>query len=555
MNTGQTRNKSRIARALFLCAGIACADARRAPFVSRSLRARDSTCASGPNETIWSTIQPSTKLEWTSCYDNQFQCARFSVPLDYNDQSAGTAAIALMKVPSAYNSTSAEYRGPLIIGPGGPGSSGVDVIQESGALIQSIVGTEYDIVSFDPRGVSRTTPLISFFPSSAERITWDLGNGPIINATPNALALTYARAQVLGDIAQKNNGNVTQYVTTALDATDLLGIVKAHGRDKIQYMGFSWGSILGMTYAAMFPNNIERLLVDGIVDPDDYFAALWADNLADTDKVLETFFTSCVSAGPSACAFYAASPDQIVARLDALYASIKRQPVPVFSPSQYGTVDYSMLRQVIMSSLTSPYDSFPALAQALAALEKGDGGPMLQMGASGEQLQCDCPGNNDAISGVLGLEAQDAISCTDGTPVEDGLDQLQAFYEETAKKYSSFADVWVSHRVRCAGWKVRPKFRFAGPFAANTSFPLLFVSNILDPVAPLRNAVKMAQRYSNASVLIQNGVGHTTNTATSACTYGYMRSYIRDGILPPNGTICEVESKLFAQNQTAARIR
>jgi len=454
----------------------------------------------------------------------------------------------MLKVSSAFSNTSGEYRGPLLINPGGPGGSGVDFAKEAGVLLQAIVGKGYDIIGFDPRGIGHTSPPLSFFPSDVSRVAWNLRSGPIINSTKNALALAYSRAQVIGDIAAENARNASQYVSTASVATDMLSIMKAHGRDKLVYWGFSYGSILGYTYAAMYPDNVGRLVVDGVVDADEYYSTRWATNLIDTDKTLSTVLASCFTAGPSACPFYAPSPELIASRLDALYTSVKARPVPVYTPSGYGIIGYSALKQLMLIALYAPYNIFPLFAEALAALEKNDGGPLLELRATFEpKLECDCPRVPAEPLGS-GSDALLAIRCTDGLPVEDGVEELQAHFEKMAK-LSSFADAWAFAHLECAGWKVRPKWRFAGPFVGNTSFPVLFIGNTADPVTPLSHAVKMSEGFKGASVLIQNSPGHSSISAVSLCTMKHIQAYFNDGVVPTNGTVCEVQSKIFAKGK------
>ncbi|KDQ18796.1 hypothetical protein BOTBODRAFT_153690 [Botryobasidium botryosum FD-172 SS1] len=496
-------------------------------------------------EFLWENVKPSAQLEWVDCYD-KFKCSKLTVPLDYHDKKAGKVSIAMLKIPSAFPSTSEEYRGPVLINPGGPGGSGVSLAKGRGELLQGIVGKGYDIIGFDPRGTGQTSPPLSFFPSAAARIQWNLKNGPLVNSTEGALSMAYSRAQVLGDIAEANARNASQYISTASVATDMLSIMKAHGRDKLLYWGFSYGSVLGATYAAMYPDNIERLVIDGVMDADEYYSARWITNLVDTDKTLTAFFTGCFSAGPSGCPFHAPSPQLIASRLDALYASVKARPVPVFTSLGYGVVDYSMLRQLIFTSLYSPYNSYPQLADALAALEKNDGGPLLGLYArSEEKLECDCP-RTPVPELPLSYDAALGIRCTDGVPVEDDVEELQAHFEKLGK-LSSFADVWAGFHLACAGWKVRPKWRFEGPFVGNTSFPILLVGNTADPVTPLSHAFGMSKKFKDASVLIQNSLGHCSLSAVSICTMRHIRAYFNDGVVPINGTVCEVQSKLFAR--------
>ncbi|KDQ11946.1 hypothetical protein BOTBODRAFT_432647 [Botryobasidium botryosum FD-172 SS1] len=521
---------------------------RQSPTFAQALSGSPAPCGDlldSSKEFLWENVKPSAQLEWVDCYD-KFKCSKLTVPLDYHDKKAGKISIAMLKIPSAFPSTSEEYRGPVLINPGGPGGSGISFAKGRGELLQGIVGKGYDIIGFDPRGIGQTSPPLSFFPSAAARIQWNLKNGPLVNSTEGALGMAYSRAQVLGSIAEANARNASQYISTASVATDMLSIMKAHGRDKLLYWGFSYGSVLGATYAAMYPNNIERLVIDGVMDADEYYSARWITNLVDTDKTIATFFTGCFSAGPSGCSFHAPSPQLIASRLDALYASVKARPVPVYTPLGYGVVDYSMLQQLIFMSLYTPYTFYPQLADALAALEKNDGGPLLGLSTKlEEKLECDCPrtpvpelpGGSDAALG---------IRCTDGAPVEDDLEELQAHFEKLGK-LSSFADVWAGIHLECAGWKARPKWRFAGPFVGNTSFPVLLVGNTADPVTPVSHAFKMSKQFKDASVLVQNSPGHCSLSAVSICTMKHIRAYFNDGVVPVNGTVCEVQSKLFAR--------
>jgi pimeloyl-ACP methyl ester carboxylesterase len=113
--------------------------------------------------------------------------------------------------------------------------------------LQKMLGDDFDLVGFDPRGVGATTPKISLFSTQSERAAWDLQEGSAINSTSDALSRMYARAQIWGKLAQDKASDTGQYVSTAVVARDMLSIVRANGREKLQYWGFSYGSILGAT--------------------------------------------------------------------------------------------------------------------------------------------------------------------------------------------------------------------------------------------------------------------------------------------------------------------
>lgn len=184
-----------------------------------------------------------------------------------------------------------------------------------GKRVQAVIGDDYDIIGFDPRhvlpspsaypiaglillsltsGIGFTYPSFTLFPDSNERAAWELRHeaNPTLNATPDALAREVARWSVFGDLAKDRLSDLAQYVSTAMVSRDMLRITEAHGFDKLKYWGFSYGSVLGIgqfdsllrscssyivgiTFAAMFPDKVDRLVVDGVVDTYDYYEGMF----------------------------------------------------------------------------------------------------------------------------------------------------------------------------------------------------------------------------------------------------------------------------------------
>ncbi|KAJ6604115.1 hypothetical protein DFH09DRAFT_1441973 [Mycena vulgaris] len=452
------------------------------------------------SEFNWQTVKPSTKLTWTPCYEG-FQCARLQT-------------------------TPPQYRGPLLFNPGGPGGSGVDAVVGSGAAFATVFGPQFDIVGFDPRGgsdfiqlpqiliiidcVSYSTPAISFFKTDVERELLIPSSAlivyPSLNASSTALNQEWAHWQLMGQLAAaRNNGDYLRHMTTDNIARDMLRITEAFGYEKLQYWGISYGSVLGATFASLFPDKVGRLIIDGVLDMDAYYSANLTPQMADTDKTLQTFFDGCAAAGPADSAFHAPSASAISRNLAALTASIREQPLAVVTPASHGIVDFVFLRNAVLNALYGPCDAFASLAHGLADLAAGNATTLYAQSAV-PTFECAC--NASAVPFHLNnLEAYMAVACGDATPVEDSIPQLQRYYED-GLKVSSFADLLSSTRVLCSGWKIHREGRFRGPVGArNTSFPLLVVGNTLDPVTPLAGAVKTANSFPGSALLTQDSIG------------------------------------------------
>ncbi|KAF4622312.1 hypothetical protein D9613_009057 [Agrocybe pediades] len=517
-------------------------------FVLKNEQPRDSL-STQVGEFAWEKLSPSKELKWTDCYTRR-QCARLIVPLNHSEPDGAEATIALIRKPAAVPITSPSYRGPILFNPGGPGGSGVDLIQIAGDLFGAIVGPNFDVVGFDPRGISRSTPRASFFKTDVERSLF--GVVPILpfaNNSVEGIARSWARGRIIGRLAAEADDGYLRHINTDQTAHDMLRIVEAHGRSKIQYWGFSYGSVLGASFAAMFPDKIERLIIDGVVDSENYYATLWSNNLLDTDKVMDSFFDGCHEAGPEDCDFWAPSPDDIRKNLTSIYDSLRSRPIPVKTEKGYGLVDYAMVRGLVFRALYSPLSAFRILAKALAALAAGDASLIFNI-AFIPPSKCSCDPSDGLFNNVI--DGLSAVLCNDGDDVPGDLTSSEKYFEMLSKT-SQWAEMWASIRLGCVGWPRFPKDHFQGPFIANTSHPLLLIGNTADPVTPLWAAKKMSKGFEGSVVLTQNSPGHCSISGPSLCTMIHIREYFTSGKLPPPGTVCEVDSTPFSRPPGAPR--
>ncbi|KAG2014272.1 hypothetical protein CC2G_011105 [Coprinopsis cinerea AmutBmut pab1-1] len=504
-------------------------------------------------------ITPSQNLTWHECYST-FECARLEVPLDYDNPTGPQAVIALTRKPAGVPTSSADYKGPILFNPGGPGQSGVEFVLGLGDLLAMGLGPQFDLVGFDPRGIARSTPRTSIFATEAERAFF--GNAylsQMVNGTGEGVAKAWGIGHVIGKLAKAHDeeeGDYLQYINTPNTARDMMRILERYGEEKLKYWGISYGSVLGATFATMFPDKVERMVLDGVVDLDDHYTVAWGDNLQDADNVLEQFFTCCAAAGPSGCAFHQPSAADIKASFYQLANQIRNEPIPVYTTSTsgaptYGLLDYSKFQTTVFYALYSPFSSFAPLAEVLAQLADGNPEPFFAFDGA-QAFRCDCGATGgeeeeeeeeEEMQAVT--EGTAAVLCTDGAKVPQGLGDTQTAFAGLSAK-SEWAGVWAWMRLSCLGWpKKTPAASFEGPYAANTSHPILFIGSTADPVTPLANANKVSQGFNGSVVLTQDAPGHTSLGATSFCTQLAIREYFINGTLPAPDTVCDVIGSPF----------
>ncbi|KAF5365425.1 hypothetical protein D9758_010839 [Tetrapyrgos nigripes] len=474
----------------------------------------------------WNSTEPTTNLSWVDCYSG-YQCSRFRVPLNYSDPENGqSAVIAVIKLPA--QGSASEYGGSIFSNPGGPGVSGVNYVLESGRRVQSIVGSQFDVISFDPRGVNFSTPRISVFHSEEEQSDWALHEPADSNSTQEALPEAWARYQAFGEFALSRDTGILNFVSTANVARDMLGMAEALGLEKLHFYGTSYGTYLGAVFASMFPDRVGNFVLDGCLDMDGALNNDLASLIVDTDKSMQTFYDSCHSAGPDSCPFYSSSPSEIEAALNDIYETVRLQPVPVSSGDTFGVLTYDRLRGAILAALEYP-PLFPTLAEGLAELQAGNGTIIYHSGTA-------------TVAG-LSWDALVAIWCSDTNPSDADAEQLRQYMSKINSTFAGMESLPMMNR--CAGWKYHPDERFKGPFGGNTSSPLLLIGNTADPITPLSQAKKTSSVFPGSIVLTQDSPGHTTTGTNSTCTHQHIAAYFANGTLPEEGTVCSLDEPLF----------
>lgn len=550
----------------------------------------------------WERIEPSSSLQYTPCFSD-FQCARLSVPLNWNatseeQEKGGHAAIAIIKLPAQVPVTDPRYGGPVMLNPGGPGESGIYEVLSDGNNVQALLdappsnpeggeGKFFDILSFDPRGVNNTTPSLQCFSDALDQQAW-LGSLPdygVLWHSESVTGLEWARAAALGASCShsEDETGILQHSNTPQTAVDMLRIIEAEGewraqeasrlvskskmgeadkretlervayhtgREKIQYWGVSYGTVLGSTFAALHPDRVHRMIIDGVVDPADHYAGAWLTQLNDSDMIISKFCEYCFQAGPR-CPLSGDSPEAIEKRLTSILVSLKHEPIAMsfVSDGMAGPdlVTYGDAHLLLLSAMYFPFASADKFFEVLVSLEERDPSSQDLMDIVAKRRARRhrpwCPWDRAAVPYNSGMGPVQAIACMDTggitnltrTDFDEYLDYLQ-------NQSRWIGPSWARNKLGCLGYSVEPAWKPELDFddgVWHTSHPLLIIGNTHDTVTPLRNARRVSTLFPGSVVLQQDSQGHCSHSTPSLCTARVARSYFQTGILPPAGVVCE----------------
>nr|WET17744.1 hydrolase [Aspergillus westerdijkiae] len=485
----------------------------------------------------WNDITPSSDLTWTSCFDD-FLCAKLQVPLDYENLDTGTASLAFIKLPAEQDPDSAQS---LVLNNGGPGASGINFVTSYTSELRQAFGSQYNLVSFDPRGVNNSDLVVDCFrgDTAARKYFTTSFYSEVADASPAAPSMHFSAIQSYGkwcsDTLKQNT--TAKYISTPAVAQDLLTFAKAESKAaaksesdaKLWFYAMSYGTVIGSTFASLFPENVGRLILDGVMDGEDYYNGQWKSHSEDSDKAILTFPQFCHQAGAEECAFWGPSTQNITDRMDNLLTNLKSTS----SNETTSGATYSELVFAMTISSYGPLKMFPMLAQGLAALEKGEGSAIASMGSW--------------LSAQSSNDARALISCVDtyGLATLANLDSLNDYvsYLTGTSKYLGSAMAEIAPRALCSAIEMDlpTGSSFHGslpPSSKNTAFPILFASNTIDPVTPIAGAKKMSQAFAGSVLLTQNNVGHTAITAASDCYLQNIKDYL-GGTVPKEGVTCD----------------
>ncbi|KAI0184075.1 hypothetical protein EV127DRAFT_464649 [Xylaria flabelliformis] len=491
----------------------------------------------------FNNIEPSANLTWTPCFDD-FTCSRLEVPLDYSNTSLGTTSIAFLKLAGK----NATVESPsIVLIPGGPGGSGIDLLSTYRDIVGPVFGEQYNFVSFDPRGVNNSGPSLDCFSGNTEaRLAFNrLHRTGITNTSSTSLEEQYYSSSIYGERcndAVEHESPHGYYVTTPAVAHDLLTFIEAEAEvagqlpsdAKLWSYGISYGTVTGTTFASMFPDRVGRMVLDGVMNAEQYYDNDWRDNVDQMDEAMEKFSSLCHSAGPENCSFWGPTPANITARMNNIIYQLQNHPVPlsgVETPNLPTLVTYSDLKALFINTIYTPLASFPAMADILHQIERGNASALAGL----------FDGTDFTSDAGLVIRCVDSYRRNKLTSIEE----FKSYVEYSVSKTKYIGDIWpiFVETILCRSFRPQlpDSIVVQAPICGldrPTSFPILFTSNTIDPVTALKSARNMSSKFPGSVLLLQEAVGHTVvNQGGSNCYFGYVQAYFQ-GIVPPSNITC-----------------
>ncbi|KAE8150285.1 TAP-like protein-domain-containing protein [Aspergillus avenaceus] len=464
------------------------------------------------------------------------ECGSLAVPLDYSDPGSDKLDLQLLKVPALRT----PKKGSILFNFGGPGVGVRDVLAERGELLHGLTGGYYDLIGEDPRGTVDTLTA-SCFKNATDRAAAMTAAGLSVIATPEdamALGRQWAGAGLLADSCfaseyMKENGTL---ISTAYAARDLMQVVDAVEEDGLlRYWGFSYGTVLGATVAAMFPDRVDKLILDAVMNPHEYYNDYDKQVWADADKVFSSVMDQCIKT-PERCVL--ARKNTTAADLEkatyTLLDNLKREPIS----AQGVIVDHSLVKSFIRACLYRP-EYYPNLAVGLDALFSGN--------ATGFLANLAQQGGGEEAAGGVADEAVYAIPCSEKRTGKEALSDVVPDLGQLAQESKLIGDVGSSVALVCTRWQIEAKERYEGTFDVKTRNPVLVIGNTYDSATPLVSAKNISASFEGSVVLEHGGWGHGTLAHGSACTSRVVRDYWMNGTLPQPGSVCEPDYPPFNQ--------
>ncbi|WP_062518387.1 alpha/beta hydrolase [Demequina gelatinilytica] len=459
------------------------------------------------------------EASWSRC--GELECATIQVPVDWSDPDGATTDLVINR----HAATDAAGRlGSLLINPGGPGGSGLDLTESFVAMAGDDVLASYDIIGFDPRGVGESSPLAC---GDSEEIDDYYLTDQILD-TEQAIEEARAATTAFAERCRELSGPLLENVDTSSAARDMDVIRAVVGDEQLHYLGYSYGTQLGATYAELFPDNVGRMVLDGAVDFTLPVEEQAKGQAAGFEGALMNFIDWCLA-------------EQEGCPLDADREAARQQVQDIALQARdegYPTPDGDVVNGNLMvyGMVVTMYDeaSWVYLEAGLSeVLERGTADIFNQL--AGFYLDKD-PTTGEYLSNSQW--AFTGIGCLDGGVTEPyTVDSLGAFVGSIEEASPTFG-WWFGSSLGCDGWPWTAKEPVTALEAADDAAPILVIGTTHDPATPYAWAESLSEQLASSTLLTYEGEGHTAYGRSNQCILDAVDGYLVGGEMPVSGLRC-----------------
>lgn len=452
-------------------------------------------------------------LDWREC--GGAECTKVDVPLDYDDPTGQQVQLALTKVPATGDSI-----GALFVNPGGPGGSAFDYAKAADFIVSPAIHESFDIIGVDPRGVGKSEPIRCLTDTQIDEIFASDGTPD----TEREVQEIIEDSAFIAEACAQNAPELWRYMDTVSVARDM-DIARAVLEEPVlNYLGKSYGTAIGATYAELFPATVGRMVLDGVLPTDLSQEEVSFGQAVGFEQAIEDFAQEC--AATQECPF-AGDGGQVLTQMQDFLLDLDANPLPTRDGRE---LTQSLGSYAVLSFLYFPEGDYPRLRAALTeAVEQGDGTALLALvdertNRSGDGRYLD--NSTDAFY---------AVSCAD-LPFEGDDTDVLRLARDWQDEAPTFGPALAWGLLTCADWPAAGEE--IDVVQARGSAPILVVSTTGDPATPYQWGVDLARSLDDGHLVTWQAQNHTAYQEGSGCVDAAVDAYLLAGELPDGDLTC-----------------
>ena len=477
------------------------------------------TVADNPAENTEDPLAPylGQEVQWSDCGAGA-ECATVMAPLDWDNPGVGED----VNLAVSRHSATGQALGSLFVNPGGPGASGYEFVLDSvDFAVSEVLRESFDVIGWDPRGVNFSSP-VSCAATDAELDYFFFGELEAQPDTPEWDAELLAESIRFGQECQANTGELLEFVDTLSTVRDLDLLRHLVGDEQLNYLGYSYGTLIGALYIDTFPEKVGRMVLDGPVDPGASQFDLVVNQHRGFEEALEAYLVECDLT--NSCPF-AGSLEQRLRGVSDLYDELEQNPL---RHADGRLIDDGMLRTAMVTTLYAQ-SSWPFLTRMFEELQEGVTDTAIFLVDFYYDREGGVYQNNS-------MEAFIAINCLD-YPVESDPAVLEAQADQLREAAPYTARPSGDGDLVCMNWPYPPKLN-KGPVRGEGANPVVILGTTGDPATPYNWSVSLNEQLENSVLLTLVGEGHLAYDERVTCINDPVDTYFVTGDLPEDGITC-----------------